>query len=247
MSGREPGSLGADGIVVLAIDRGIRSGSAADRALGCFGLEYTPHIWRRCCDGRACQGRSASWSRKAGVGCGAKPKPQGGARSMANAVGVQALVAALPLLQDVAGDVQHLQHRMGLQAPLAAPIRELIASEQVSEVLVIDAAGEGEGQGFNTQLLQAVEAHTDLPLLAFGGMAQPWQIRPLLSRPQLSGVVVGQCAQLSRTLHRRTKGSPHRPISFGPTASAVYMTINPVQTCKRCLYNTNHPLGSCSG
>ena len=57
---------------------------------------------------------------EAGVGCGAKPKPI--RRLMANAVGVQALVAALPLLQDVAGDVQHLQHHMGLQAPLAAPI-----------------------------------------------------------------------------------------------------------------------------
>ena len=96
-------------------------------------------------------------------------------RVMASAVGVQALVAALPLLLGAAERWKHLQHRMGLQCPLAAPIRELIASEQVSEVLVIDAAGEGEGQGFNTQLLQAVEAHTGLPLLAFGGMSQPWR------------------------------------------------------------------------
>jgi phosphoribosylformimino-5-aminoimidazole carboxamide ribonucleotide (ProFAR) isomerase len=110
---------------------------------------------------------------------------------MASAVGVQALVAALPLLHGADGEVQHLQHLKGTHGALATPIRELIAGENVSEVLVIDVASEGEGHGFNPALLQAVEAETALPLLAFGGLASTEQIRPLLSRSQLAGVVVG--------------------------------------------------------
>ena len=92
-------------------------------------------------------------------------------------------MAALPLLQDVAGDVQHLQHRMGLQAPLAAPIRELIASEQVSEVLLIDGRRKD-------RLQHAVVPSVGAPgpaFLAFGGIAQPWQIRPLLGAPSCRG------------------------------------------------------------
>ena len=109
---------------------------------------------------------------------------------MSSAVGLQALVAALPMVLRKSGDVFHLQHRTGVQGVLPASIRKLIDSEQVSEVLVIDAAGEGKGKGFNVALLEAVQAHTDLPLLAFGGLARAEQIRPLLCRPQLAGVVL---------------------------------------------------------
>jgi imidazole glycerol-phosphate synthase subunit HisF len=137
--------------------------------------------------------------------------------AIASAVGVQALVAALPLLQNASGEVLHLQHRTGAQGAMPAPIRELIAAERVSEVLVIDAAGEGEGKGFNPALLQAVEEHTSLPLLAFGGLARAEQIRPLLSRPQLAGVVVGNALNFREHAIRHVKATltdqplrPHR-------------------------------------
>ncbi|MCP9868420.1 MULTISPECIES: HisA/HisF-related TIM barrel protein [unclassified Cyanobium] len=103
--------------------------------------------------------------------------------SMVSAVGAQALVAAIPLVQTAEGKAHQMQHRLGSHAPLATSIRKLIAAEQVSEVLVIDAAGEGEGQGFNAALLKPVEAQTDLPLLAFGGLARIKHILPLLSMP----------------------------------------------------------------
>jgi cyclase len=182
---------GADGIVVLAIDRGDQGPDLElIERLGALGLS-TPLTYGG--------GLATEEHARAAVRAGAErlvldavlshnPQAVG---AMASAVGVQALVAALPLLHGAAGEVQHLQHRTGAKGPLPAPIRELIAGEQVSEVLVIDAAGEGEGQGFNPALLQAVEAHTGLPLLAFGGLARAEQIRPLLSRPQLAGVVVG--------------------------------------------------------
>jgi cyclase len=182
---------GADGIVVLAIDRGDQGPDLElIERLGALGLS-TPLTYGG--------GLATEEHARAAVRAGAErlvldavlshnPQAVG---AMASAVGVQALVAALPLMQGASGEVQHLRHRTGAQVPLAAPIRELIASAKVSEVLVIDAAGEGEGRGFHPALLRAVEAHTGLPLLAFGGLARPEQIRPLLSRPQLAGVVVG--------------------------------------------------------
>jgi len=183
--------LGADGIVVLAIDRGdLGPDLQLIERLGALGLS-TPLTYGG--------GLTTEEHARTAVRAGAErlvldavlsqnPKSVG---AMASAVGVQALVAALPLLHGADGEVQHLLHRTGSQCPLATSIRELIGREQVSEVLVIDAEGEGQGQGFNLALLQAVEEHTGLPLLAFGGLARAEQIRPLLSRPQLAGAVVG--------------------------------------------------------
>lgn len=182
---------GADGIVVLAIDRGDQGPDIElIERLGALGLS-TPLTYGG--------GVVTEEHARAVVRAGAERlvldavlshNPQA-VIAMASAVGVQAIVGALPLLQVASGEVQHLRHRTGAKGPLASPILELLFDEQVSELLVIDAAGEGEGHGFNPALLEAVESQLSLPTLAFGGLAKADQIRPLLSRPQLAGVVVG--------------------------------------------------------
>ena len=197
---------GADGIVVLSIDQGDQGPDLElIERLGALGLS-TPLTYGG--------GLATEEHARAAVRAGAErlvldavlshnPEAVG---AMASAVGVQALVAALPLMQEAGGEVQHLRHRTGDKATLAAPIRELIAGEQVSEVLVIDAAEEGGGQGFNSVLLDAVQAQTDLPLLAFGGLARHDQIRPLLERPQVAGVVVGNALNYCEHSIRHLKG-----------------------------------------
>jgi imidazole glycerol phosphate synthase subunit HisF len=70
-------------------------------------------------------------------------------------------------------------------------IRELVAKEAVSELLAIDVAGEGEGQGFDTKFLEEIEPLGGQPLLAFGGLVTADHIRPLMCRPRLAGVLVG--------------------------------------------------------
>lgn len=110
---------------------------------------------------------------------------------MASAVGVQALVAALPMVSGPDGKPQHFQHRTGTQLSLTDSIRDMIRDERVSEVLVIDVEGEGYGQGFNLALLEAIQPLTNLPLLTFGGLSRADQIRTLLSRTQIAGVAVG--------------------------------------------------------
>jgi cyclase len=182
---------GADGIVVLVIDRGDQGPDLAlIERLGALGLS-TPLTYGGGLRNEA-DARSA-------VRAGAERlvldavlhEDPAAAETMSQAVGVQALVAALPLVRDDNGAVQHWLHRRREVLPISAPIQELITREAVSELLAIDVAGEGEGQGFDAELLAAVEPLGGLPLLAFGGLGTAEQIRPLLSRPRLTGVLLG--------------------------------------------------------
>jgi cyclase len=209
---------GADGIVVLAIDRGDQGPDLGLlERLGDLGLS-TPLTYG---GGLATQEHA-----RAAVRAGSERlildtvlshNPDAVA-AMASAVGVQALVASLPLVRSDNGEVLHLRHATGEQAPLTPSIRRLMASEQVSEVLVIDAMGEGSGQGFTPELLDTVQSQTALPLLAFGGLAEAVQIRSLLSRPQLAGVVVGNALNYREHSIGHLKAAltdqplrPHRP------------------------------------
>lgn len=208
---------GADGIVVLAIDRGDKGPDLPliDR-LGALGLS-TPLTY----GGGLTTKEHAIEAVRAGAErlvldtvLSHNPQAVG---AMASAVGAQALVAALPMVVGEEGQIQHLQHRTNRRGPMGAPILELIADGQVSEVLVIDAAGEGKGQGFNPSLVMAIEEYTDLPLLALGGLAKAEQIRSLLNRRQLAGVVIGNALNYQEHCIRKLKAAltdqplrPHR-------------------------------------
>lgn len=182
---------GADGIIVIAIDRADQGPDLElIERLGAMGLS-TPLTYGG--------GLATEEHARNAIQAGAERllldsvlilNPQS-LSAMSSAVGVQALVAALPLIQTGDGNVSHYNHLTGTYGSLAMPIKDLIGSEQVSEVLVIDVAAEGKCLGYNMALLDEVESHTELPLLAFGGMSSAEQIRPVLSRSQLAGVVVG--------------------------------------------------------
>ena len=104
---------GADGIVVLAIDRGDQGPDLALlERLGALGLS-TPLTYGG--------GLATAEQARAAVRAGAERlvldsvlnnDPQA-VKAMAAAVGVQALVAALPLVQTSNGAVMHLKHRTG--------------------------------------------------------------------------------------------------------------------------------------
>ena len=182
---------GADGIVVLAIDRGNQGPDLGLlERLGALGLS-TPLAYGG--------GLATEEHARAAVSAGCERlvldtvlnHDPNAVAAMASAVGVQALVASLPLVRKDNGEVLHLQYTSGSKAPLAPSIQQMLATEQVSEVLVIDAMREGSSQGFTSELLDTVQIHTALPLLAFGGLAEASQMSTLLSRPQVAGVVVG--------------------------------------------------------
>jgi cyclase len=182
---------GADGIVVLSIDRGDQGPDLGLlERLGALGLS-TPLTYggglRNQADARAAIRAGAE---RLVLDSVLQDEPSA-VKAMAQSVGVQALVAALPLVRDGNGAVQHWLYRRREAVPISQAIRELVANEAVSELLAIDVIGEGDGQGFDPALLGAIEALCDLPLLAFGGFATAEQIRLFLSRPRLAGVLVG--------------------------------------------------------
>lgn len=182
---------GADGIVVLAIDRGDQGPDLAlIERLGSLGLS-TPLTYggglRNEADARATVRAGAERLVLDSV----LHDDPAAAEAMAQAVGVQALVAAMPLVRAGDGPIQHWHHRRREAMPISPAILELMDREAVSEILAIDVGGEGARQGFDVGLLQALETLSRLPLLAFGGLGNAEQIRPLLSRPRLAGVLVG--------------------------------------------------------
>ena len=209
---------GADGIVVLEIDRGDQGPDLGlIERLGALGLS-TPLTYggglRNEADARSAVRAGAE---RLVLDTVLRENPAA-AKEMAQVVGVQALVAALPLVRDRQGDVMHWQHHRRELAPISLAIRELILEEAVSEVLAIDVDGEGEGQGFDTALIEAVEELGLLPVLAFGGLCKAEQIRPLLIRPRLSGVLVGNALNYREHAIGQLKAGlsdqplrPHRP------------------------------------
>ena len=182
---------GADGIVVLAIDRGDQGPDLSlINRLSELGLS-TPLTYggglRNEVDARAAVKAGAE---RLILDTALQDNPSS-IEAMARSVGVQALVAALPLVHDTDGSVQHWLHRCRKAVPISLSISKLLVQEAVSEIIVIDKCGEGEGRGFDVKLLEAIEPLSQLPLLAFGGLSNPEQIRSLLNRQRLAGVIVG--------------------------------------------------------
>ena len=212
---------GADGIVVLAIDRK-NNGPDLEliKRLGSLGLS-TPLIY----GGGILTRNHAIEAIRAGaerlILDTALSRSQGEIRAMGKTVGVQALIASIPLIQNNKGAVQHISHRTGTLAKLSDSIKTLIATEKVSEVLTIDVAVEGSKLGFNTVLLDEIKSHTKLPILAFGGLANSELIRPLLNKPQVAGIVVGNALNYREHAIGQLKSElvdqplrPHLPQSY---------------------------------
>ena len=209
---------GADGIVVLATDRGNQGPDLAlIERLGSLGLS-TPLTYggglRNQTD--ACDAVRAGAERL--VLDSVLYENSAAVEAMAQSVGVQALVAALPLVRNRDGHVQHWLHLKHEMVPLSNTISALLNKEAVSEMLIIDVGGEGKAQGFETNLLEAVDSIENLPILAFGGLSTPDQIRQLLNLPRVAGVLIGNSLNYNEHGISRLKASltdqplrPHHP------------------------------------
>lgn len=111
------------------------------------------------------------------------------AAALAEPLGAQALVAVLPLaVQD--GALAWLDHRSRRSMPLSPMLLDVLASGAISEVLLVDWQHEGVQDGFDQRLLSLWPLPT-LPLIAFGGLSEPAQLRGVLERPNVVAAAVG--------------------------------------------------------
>lgn len=103
-------------------------------------------------------------------------------------LGAQAIIAALPLSIEPTG-LMRLDYRNGKLSPLPEALLDLIRQRVVSEVIAIDWRNDG-GSAFDTRILDAFPL-ADTPIIAFGGLASPEQLRAVLARKSVVAAAVG--------------------------------------------------------
>jgi cyclase len=133
--------------------------------------------------------------------------------ALAAPLGAQALIGCLPLAR-AGGELRWLDHRTCVQKALSPDVIELLESGVISEALVVDWRHEGVAAGFDTALLAAFPAG-QVPLIAFGGISQPEQMRECLGMPRVSAVAVGNFLNYRElaidALRAQLGGLPLRP------------------------------------
>ncbi len=110
--------------------------------------------------------------------------------ALAEPLGAQALIAALPLSCGADGRLLWLDARTRQSTPVTDAALALLAGGQVSEALVIDWQHEGQRHGFDMRLIDGFP----LPrtrLIAFGGLSEAAQLREVLERPNVVAAAVG--------------------------------------------------------
>ncbi|QJD72166.1 HisA/HisF-related TIM barrel protein [Marinobacterium sp. LSUCC0821] len=104
-------------------------------------------------------------------------------------LGAQAVIASIPVTAGKGG-VEWFDYRRQTSKPIGAELMGILNDRVVSEAFVIDWQNEGVRQGFNADLL-GLFASVNTPIIAFGGLSEPDQIKSVLSMPSVSAVAVG--------------------------------------------------------
>lgn len=137
-------------------------------------------------------------------------------REMSTHLGAQALVAALPL-SCAGGQLQWLDYRRRTATPLDQESLPLLPEGVVSEALLIDWCHEGHPQAFDMELVRRFPLD-GVPLIAFGGLSVPAQLRQLLDMPSVAAVAVGNFLSYGehviQALKRQLTDLPLRPASY---------------------------------
>jgi len=110
--------------------------------------------------------------------------------AIADRLGAQAVIASLPLSVDGEGRLAWLDYRTKTSAPVDDRLVVLLGTGAISEALVIDWLHEGQPHGFDETLLARFPVD-DIPLIAFGGLSEPGQLRDVLQSPRVCAVAVG--------------------------------------------------------
>ena len=132
---------------------------------------------------------------------------------IAAAVGRQALIASVPLRKE--GDnAHHLQYWDNRSQPLRSWLNNSHWQEHVSELLSIDVSAEGSQQGPDSSLWNDLHP-LKLPILSFGGFSTEQQIEATLQLPGVAAAVIGNALNYQengiRLLKEKLTSLPLRP------------------------------------
>jgi imidazole glycerol-phosphate synthase subunit HisF len=147
------------------------------------------------------------------------------AAALAEPLGAQALIAALPLSLGAEADapLAWLDHRNGRSTPLPAETTAALRSGAFSELLVVDWLHEGTPGSFDERLIERA-ARQHLPLIAFGGLGEPAQLRRVLGHDAVVAAAVGNSLSWRehavQALKTQLLGLPLRPPTYAQPAWA---------------------------
>jgi len=110
-------------------------------------------------------------------------------KGLSERLGAQAIIASLPLAVQDDG-LKCFDYRSQTSIPIPDGTLEIMQSGVVSEVLITDWQHEGMPGGFEQKLVEDFPL-PDVPVIAFGGISEPEQIRLLLQSPSVVAVGVG--------------------------------------------------------
>lgn len=110
---------------------------------------------------------------------------------IAECIGIQAILASVPLIQKKDKSVLHFNHLSKKVEPINSYLKNIFDKQNISEIILIDKENEGSFNGFNENFISEIKKNTTIPLLAFGGIVNPKQISKLLLIDQVSGILIG--------------------------------------------------------
>ena len=111
-------------------------------------------------------------------------------KQMAAAVGQQALIGCVPLLRTECGINSHWKHWNKSSQPITEWLQDNVWTDYISEILTVDVMSDGSLQGPNPILWEELIS-LDLPILASGGFSNSEQILEVLTTPKVAAAVIG--------------------------------------------------------
>lgn len=144
-------------------------------------------------------------------------------RGISERLGAQAVIASLPLAWQGNG-LEWLDYRSHTSSPIPGEVLGLIQSVVISEILIADWRHEGVPGGFDLKLIEEFPM-MDVPIIAFGGLSQPEQMKAILQSDRVAAVAVGNFLSYRehaiQNLKEVLKGMPLRHATYESTFSLI--------------------------
>ena len=144
-------------------------------------------------------------------------------RDLSQKLGAQAVIASMPLSASTAG-LEWLDYRTMSRKPLGTLLEATIESSAISEVLLIDWMHEGTPGAFDAKLIERFP-YRSVPLIVFGGISEPNQVRSLVARPSVTAVAMGNFLSYRehaiQQIKSQLKSAELRPATFATEHSIV--------------------------
>lgn len=110
-------------------------------------------------------------------------------KEIAERLGAQAIVASIPMAVGHQG-AEWFDYRSRAVSSVTGALTELIEQGFVSEVLLTDWQHEGKPLGFDRTLIDLFP-YKKVPLIAFGGISNPEQMKDLLDYQNVAAIAIG--------------------------------------------------------